>query len=91
MKLSWRLPFKNAGLPYSVDEINGIHASGKYHDLKRTYNEFYRIYEAPVPAGKTLRPDVIVTEDSNSGFDSTKPERSDSGTMKNCEKNHEQT
>lgn len=55
-------------LPYSVDEIYGIHASGKYHDLKRTYNEFYRIYEAPVPAGKSLRPDVIVTEDSNSGF-----------------------
>ena len=32
-------------LPYSVDEIYGIHASGKYHDLKRTYNELYRIYE----------------------------------------------
>lgn len=31
-------------LPYSVDEIYGIHTSGKYHDLKRTYNEMYRIY-----------------------------------------------
>ena len=31
-------------LPYSVDEIYGIHTSGKYHDLKRTYNELYRIY-----------------------------------------------
>lgn len=30
-------------LPYSVDEIYGIHSSGKYHDMKRTYNEMYRI------------------------------------------------
>lgn len=33
-------------LPYSVDEIYGIHSSGKYVDLKRTYNEFYRIYNS---------------------------------------------
>lgn len=31
-------------LPYSVNEIYGIHTSGKYHDLKQTYNEMYRIY-----------------------------------------------
>ena len=31
-------------LPYSVDEIYGIHTSGRYHDLKRTYNELYHIY-----------------------------------------------
>lgn len=31
-------------LPYSVNEIYGIHTSGKYHDLKRTYNEMYQIY-----------------------------------------------
>lgn len=31
-------------LPYSVDEIYGIHTSGRYHDLKRTCNELYRIY-----------------------------------------------
>lgn len=31
-------------LPYSVEEIYGIHTSGKYHDLKRTYNELYHIY-----------------------------------------------
>lgn len=31
-------------LPYSVSEIYGIHSSGKYNDLRQTYNEFYRIY-----------------------------------------------
>ncbi len=35
-------------LPYSVDEIYGIHTSGKYHDLKRTYNELYHIYSTEV-------------------------------------------
>lgn len=33
-----------ANLPYSVEEIYGIHSSGKYHDMKRVYNEFYHIY-----------------------------------------------
>ena len=36
-------------LPYSVDEIYGIHTSGKYADLRRTYNSFYRIYEPDEP------------------------------------------
>lgn len=31
-------------LPYSVDEIYGIHTSGKYADLKQIYHEFYHIY-----------------------------------------------
>jgi hypothetical protein len=31
-------------LPYSVDEIYGIHTSGKYNDLRSTYNELYHIY-----------------------------------------------
>ena len=35
-------------LPYSVEEIYGIHTSGKYHDLKRTYNELYHIYSTEV-------------------------------------------
>ena len=55
-------------LPYSVDEIYGIHTSGKYHDTKRVYNEMYRIYgaeEVLLP----IKPDVVVTEDSNSGYD----------------------
>lgn len=54
-------------LPYSVNEIYGIRDSGKYGALKRTYNEFYHLY----PAEKyrmPVRPERIITEDSNSGF-----------------------
>ena len=57
-----------AGLPYSVEEIYGIHTAGKYHDMKKIYNEFYHIYsheEAP----EEMRPDAVIVEDSNSGFD----------------------
>ena len=32
-------------LPYSVDEIYGIRNSGKYGTLRRTYNEFYNLYQ----------------------------------------------
>ena len=34
-------------LPYSIDEIYGLKESketGKYRELKRVYNEMYRIY-----------------------------------------------
>lgn len=55
-------------LPYSVDEIYGIHTSGKYHDLKQTYNEMYRIYSVNVSL-KKQRPDIVIVEDSNSGYD----------------------
>lgn len=34
-----------ATLPYAVDEIYGIRNSGKYGNLKQTYNEMYRIYK----------------------------------------------
>lgn len=54
-------------LPYSVDEIYGIHTSGKYHDLKRTYNELYRIYSAEAYSGKE-RPETLVVEDSHAGY-----------------------
>ncbi|MDE7298000.1 MAG: translation initiation factor 2 [Lachnospiraceae bacterium] len=55
-------------LPYSVDEIYGLHTSGKYHDLKRTYNELYHIYSAEAFSGK-LKPETVVVEDSNSGYE----------------------
>lgn len=55
-------------LPYSVDEIYGIHTSGKYHDLKRTYNELYRIYSVELFSGK-VEPKAVVVEDSNSGYE----------------------
>jgi hypothetical protein len=55
-------------LPYSVEEIYGMHTSGKYHDLRRTYNELYRIYSPETFMGK-VKPDTIVVEDSNSGYE----------------------
>ena len=55
-------------LPYSVNEIYGIHTSGKYADLKQVYHEFYNIYEDTKDVtNKEIS--QILTEDSNSGFD----------------------
>ena len=31
-------------LPYSVEEIYGIHTSGRYADVRQTYNSFFRLY-----------------------------------------------
>lgn len=53
-------------LPYSVDEIYGIRNSGKYGTLKRTYNEFYHLYRS-ADYKQEVRPERVVTEDSNSG------------------------
>lgn len=54
-------------LPYSVEEIYGIHCSGKYHDTRRMYQQMYQIYsnyqQLPVI------PEKIITEDSNSGYE----------------------
>lgn len=54
-------------LPYSVDEIYGIHNSGRYGTLKCIYNEMYHIYNSEAFTSK-IQPDQIITEDSNSGF-----------------------
>ena len=54
-------------LPYSVEEIYGIRLSGRYGGLKQQYNEFYRIYGID-PSEQILKPDIIITEDSNSGY-----------------------
>lgn len=56
-----------ASLPYSVDEIYGIRNSGKYGTLKRTYNEFYHLYQTKdyiLP----VQPQSVIVEDSNSGY-----------------------
>ena len=54
-------------LPISVDEIYGIHSSGKYHDTQRVYQQFYRIYspdsEYPVKVEK------LIVEDTNAGYE----------------------
>lgn len=54
-------------LPYSVEEIYGIHSSGKYQMTKKVYHEFYQIYsmDSEIP----VIPKQIVVEDSNSGYD----------------------
>lgn len=54
-------------LPYSVEEIYGIRTSGKYGTLKQSYHEFYRLYGVETYE-KNVNPEVIVTEDSNSGY-----------------------
>lgn len=54
-------------LPYSVDEIYGIHDSGKYGTLKRTYNEFYHLYQT-ADFNYPVQSEKVITEDSNSGF-----------------------
>lgn len=55
-------------LPYSVEEIYGIHQAGKYNDMKKIYNEFYHIYSTKEIKEK-IRPDKVIVEDSNSGYD----------------------
>lgn len=54
-------------LPYSVDEIYGLHASGKYQNTQRIYQETYHIYseQKQLP----IKPEKIVVEDSNAGFE----------------------
>ncbi len=53
-------------LPYSVDEIYGIHKSGKYGSLKKCYQEFYHIYGEDNTS--IIKPSKVITEDSNSGY-----------------------
>lgn len=55
-------------LPYSVEEIYGIHCSGKYADVRQTYNSFYQLYNVPFPETPGSA-DVVIVEDSNSGYD----------------------
>jgi len=57
-------------LPYSVDEIYGLRnvsSSSKYKSFKKVYNEMYKLYNLDLL--DNVRPRVIVTEDSNSGFE----------------------
>lgn len=63
-------------LPYSVQEIYGIHANGKYADVRQTYNSLYRLYQVDDNIEHT-QTDLIVVEDSNSGFEFYKNVSSD--------------
>ena len=57
-------------LPYCIDEIYGLKNvtdSDKYRSFKCVYNEMYRLYH--LERNLPFQPDVVITEDSNSGFD----------------------
>lgn len=54
-------------LPYSVDEIYGLHESGKYHDTKKVYQQMYHIYS--IEEKFPIEPEKIIVEDSNSGYE----------------------
>lgn len=57
-------------LPYSVDEIYGLRNvsdSAKYKSFKKVYNEMYNLYNFNLSIKK--KPLMVVTEDSNSGFE----------------------
>lgn len=63
-------------LPYSVEEIYGIHTSGRYADMRKTYNSFYQLYTAE--EHQTDEPaELVIVEDSNSGYDFFKAVTSD--------------
>ena len=58
------------GLPYAIDEIYGLRNvtdANKYKSFKRVYNETYRLYSTKI--SHSFIPDVVITEDSNSGFE----------------------
>ena len=55
-------------LPYSIEEIYGIRESGKYASIQRVYHEFYHIY-GNTRTGKTVCPEKVIVEDSNSGYE----------------------
>lgn len=54
-------------LPYSVEEIYGLHESGKYHNARKVYQEMYRIYSTE--DNFPIEPETMIIEDSNSGYD----------------------
>lgn len=55
-------------LPYSINEIYTFRNSGKYKGTKQTYNELYHLYRK-YNSVQEIKPDKIITEDSNSGYE----------------------
>lgn len=55
-------------LPYSVEEIYGIRTSNKYAGLKKVYHELYNLY-GDLSSFEQSRKKLVVTEDSNSGYE----------------------
>ncbi len=60
-----RAPFNM--LPYSIHEIYEIITDGKHTNVKESYHQFKELY-SNYPVIGNNRMDVVVTEDSNSGY-----------------------
>jgi len=58
-------------LPYSIKEVYGIKntASNQYQQTTRLYSEFYPIYGRSMLLQKIEPPDLVIVEDSHSGYD----------------------
>ena len=56
-------------LPYSVDEIYRIKGRGKSKEFERVYTDIDKFYNDPDPNRFPFRPDIIITEDSKSGYE----------------------
>lgn len=56
-------------LPYSVDEIYRIKGTGKSKEFERVYTDIDKFYDNPDPNRFPFRPDIIITEDSKSGYE----------------------
>ena len=54
-------------LPYSVEEIYGIHNSGRYSELRKTFNSFYRLYSLQQKYENQVS--EVIVEDSNAGYE----------------------
>lgn len=54
-------------LPISVDEIYEL-TGGKNNKFKKIYTHIDRMFNAPLKEYLPFKPEVVVTEDSNSGF-----------------------
>lgn len=54
-------------LPYSVEEIYGLYASGRYQNTKKIYQQMYRIYSDIQEF--LIKPELFIVEDSNSGYE----------------------
>lgn len=57
-----------AMLPYSVNEIYGIHQVGKTKLSEPVYNQLYKIY-GEFAESETIKPTMILAEDSNVGYE----------------------
>lgn len=56
-------------LPYSVNEIYGLRVSkGQFSKQEPVYNEQYMLFGKNI-TNAGITPDIVITEDSNSGYD----------------------